>query len=151
MYNMIREGLKAIFFFSGRSLTQAFQYVKILELIKSSFCFSFWGHTQGILKLPGQRLNWSQSCQPTTQLQQCQIQAASVTYTTALSNAGYFNPLSKARGQIHIFMDTSLVLNPLSHNWRLFTQRVSAYMLVAYLLNKLILFLFGSILIKLDT
>ena len=30
---------------------------------------------------------------------------------------GSFNPLSKAKDQTHIFMDTSQVLNLLSHNW----------------------------------
>ena len=40
----------------------------------------------------------------------------SVTYTTARSNAGSFNPLSKARDQTHILMGTTWVCNPSSHN-----------------------------------
>ena len=32
------------------------------------------------------------------------------------------NPLSKARNQTHILMDTSRVLNPLSHNWNAIPQ-----------------------------
>ena len=44
--------------------------------------------------------NGSCSCQPTPQAQQHQI----------------LNPLSKAKAQICILMDTSWVLNPLSHN-----------------------------------
>ena len=35
------------------------------------------------------------------------IQAVSVTYSTALGNAGSFNPLSEARDRTHVLMDTS--------------------------------------------
>ena len=45
------------------------------------------------------RMNSCCSCQSTPQPQQCQIQATSVTYTTAHGNAGSFNPVSKARDQ----------------------------------------------------
>ena len=38
---------------------------------------------------------------------QCQIQAASVTFTTTHGNARSFNPLSKARDQTFVIMDTS--------------------------------------------
>ena len=43
-----------------------------------------------------------------------QMRAASVTYTTAHGTTGSFNPLSEARDQTHILMDTSQVLNLLS-------------------------------------
>ena len=43
-------------------------------------------------------------------------QAASATYTTAHGSASSFNPLSEARDGTCILMDTSQVLNPLSHN-----------------------------------
>ena len=39
-----------------------------------------------------------------------------VTYTTAHDNPGFFNPLSEPRDKTCIFMDTSQVHNPLSHN-----------------------------------
>ena len=51
------------------------------------FFFSFLGYTCGIQKFPGQGLDWSYSCQPTPRPQQCWIQAASMTYTTAHGNA----------------------------------------------------------------
>ena len=37
-------------------------------------------------------------------------------YTAAHGNTRSFNPLNKARDQSRIFMDTSEILNPLSHN-----------------------------------
>ena len=39
-----------------------------------------------------------------------------MTYPAAHSNAGSFNPLSEAKDQTHVLMDTSQVLNPVSHN-----------------------------------
>ena len=39
-----------------------------------------------------------------------------VTYTTAHGNVGSFNPLSKTRDHTCFLMDTSQVLNPMSHN-----------------------------------
>ena len=48
-----------------------------------------------------------------SELQQCQIQAMSVTFTTAHSNQ-ILNPVSEARGQSCISMDTTQV--PLSHS-----------------------------------
>ena len=50
-----------------------------------------------------------------TQPQQCQIQATSATHATAPGNAT-LNPLSMARDPAHMLVDTSQVLNPLSHN-----------------------------------
>ena len=41
-----------------------------------------------IWKFPGEGSDWSCSCQPTPQLQQHQIRATSVIYTTAHGNAG---------------------------------------------------------------
>ena len=41
--------------------------------------------------------------------QQCQIQAMSMTYTTAHSNSGSFNPLSEASDGIFVLMDTSQI------------------------------------------
>ena len=48
--------------------------------------FPLQGHTQDIWRFPGQGSNQSYSCQPTPPPQQCQIQAASATYTTAHHN-----------------------------------------------------------------
>ena len=52
----------------------------------------------------------------TPQLQQRQMHATSTTYTEAWGDAGSFNPLSRARDQTSLSMDTCQVLNPLSHN-----------------------------------
>ena len=49
------------------------------------FCISFF--FRAIWKFPGWGSNQSSSCWPTSQPQQYQIQAASVTYTTAQGNA----------------------------------------------------------------
>ena len=46
-------------------------------------------------RFPGQGSNWSYSCQPTPQPQQCQIQAISVTYTTAHGNTRSLTHLAK--------------------------------------------------------
>ena len=58
---------------------------------------SFQGHSCGIQKFPDQGVNWSPSHWPTPQPQQCRIQVASATYTTAHSNARSFNLMSEAR------------------------------------------------------
>ena len=50
------------------------------------FFFSFWGCTPGKWKFLGKESNWSLSCQSKPQWEQCQIQAISVTYTTAHGN-----------------------------------------------------------------
>ena len=64
----------------------------VLCLIKdlAIFFFPFECHTCGIWKFPGQGSNWSCSCQPTPQPQQCSIWAVSVTNTVAHGNAGFF-------------------------------------------------------------
>ena len=54
---------------------------------KGTPIFSFYSHTSGICKFWGSGWNWSCSCWPMPQLQQCQIQAAPVTYITAHGNA----------------------------------------------------------------
>ena len=55
--------------------------------------FGFWllafqGCICGIWKFLGQESNWSSSCWPMPQPQQCRVQAMSVTYTTAHTNMG---------------------------------------------------------------
>ena len=52
------------------------------------FYFLFQGCHCGMWEFPGQRLNWSCSCQPTQKPHQGGIWATSATYTTALGNAG---------------------------------------------------------------
>jgi len=49
--------------------------------------FVFLGPHPQHMEVPGYRSNWSYSCWSTPQPQQYGIQAASVTYTTAHSNA----------------------------------------------------------------
>jgi len=68
------------------------------------------------MEIPQARGQTSCSCWLTPQPQQCRIWVASTTYTTAGGNSRSFNPLSKAGEQTHILMDTSQVLNLLSHN-----------------------------------
>ena len=72
-----------------------------------SFCL-FQSRTHGIQRFPGQESNRNCNFWPTPQPQQCQIHAATVTYTTA-----HGNELSKVRDQTQILSRGSL---PLSHN-----------------------------------
>ena len=66
-----------------------------------SFLFSsLYGYTHSIWKFPGEGSNWICSCRLVRQLQQWQI----------------LQPLSEARVRASILMDTSWVLNLLSHN-----------------------------------
>ena len=58
-----------------------------LYLFILSFCL-FWGRSCGIWRFPGWGSNQSCSCRPTPEPQQCGIQAASATYTTAHGNTG---------------------------------------------------------------
>ena len=73
------------------------------------FFFFTKGRTCDIWKFLGEESNQRCSCQPTPQPQQRQIQipGLSVTYITAHGNARSFNPLSEARDQTCILMDTS--------------------------------------------
>ena len=66
------------------------------------------------MEVPRLGSNQSCSCQPMPQLQQRQIPGASATYS--LWQRQILNPLSEARGKTCIFMDTSWVCNPLTHN-----------------------------------
>ena len=61
-------------------------------------------------------MNQSCSCWPTSQPQQLGIQASSATYTTAHGKHRILNPQSEARNRTCILMDTSRIINPLSHN-----------------------------------
>ena len=62
------------------------------------YFFAFQGCTRGIWGLPGQGLNWSCTCWPTPQPQQCGVQAMPATYTTAHGNVGSLtHSLSEAR------------------------------------------------------
>ena len=79
----------------------------ILYKILPSLSFSFYSYSHGIWKFPGYGSNWSCSCQPTPQPQQCWIQATSVLCCT-FRKLWILNPLNKARDQTCIFMDTML-------------------------------------------
>ena len=68
------------------------------------------------MEVPRFWLNWSSSCQPTPQPQQCRIQAASMIYTHSSWQYRIFNPLREARGWTHILMDSSQVCNLLNRN-----------------------------------
>ena len=102
-------------FVSSRRLLSLVKELSPFYFLFSFFFFSFYGHTRGIWKFLGYGSNWSCSCQPTPQPQHG-IQAIFATYTTAHGNAGSFNPMSKARDQTHICLDTSWVYHLLSHN-----------------------------------
>ena len=54
----------------------------------TNFCFLFRAEPASYWSSQSEELNWSSSCQPTPQPQQCRIQAISVTYTTAHGKAG---------------------------------------------------------------
>ena len=77
------------------------------------FLFCFLGPHPWHMEVPRigveSKLNRSCSCQPMPQAQQLGIQAVSVTYATAPSNARFSNPLSEARDQICVLMDTSQI------------------------------------------
>ena len=77
--------------------------------------FLFYSSAWSIWKFPGQGSNQSCSCRPTLQTQQCQIQAVSVT-KGSLWQCQIPSPLREARDRIQILMDTSQILNQLSHN-----------------------------------
>ena len=73
------------------------------------FVWSFQGCIVAYWRSQARGRNWSCSFWLIPQLWQCQIQATSVTYTTAHSNAGSFSTLNKARDQTPILMETSWV------------------------------------------
>ena len=76
------------------------------------FVFCFLGPHSQYMEVLRLGSNQSYSCQPQPQPQQCQIRAASTTYTTyILRQRQILNPLSKAVDQIRILMDTGWVLN----------------------------------------
>ena len=87
-------------------------FTYIISFLFLLFCLSlFFFPRQHLWLMEVPRTGANQSCsrQPTPQPQQHQIGATSVTYTTAHSNAGILNPLSKARDQTYILMGTSQV------------------------------------------
>ena len=77
--------------------------------------FSFYCHTCGIWKFPGQASNQSCSCQPMSQPQQHQIQATSATYATACDNTGSLTHSVRPEIKPSSSLTPCWVLNPLSH------------------------------------
>ena len=105
-------------FFPFFSFYFSFFFFLFLSLVKFQRnhldLFFFWLHLR-YMEVP--RLGVKSELQSTSQPQQCEIQATSVTHATACSNARFFlNPLSKTRDQTHILMDISQIFNKLSHN-----------------------------------
>ena len=80
------------------------------------FFFPFYGCTCGIRKFPARGRIGVAAASLKPQTQHRQVRAASMTHTAACGNTGSFNPPNEARSSTQILMDTSLVLNPLSHN-----------------------------------
>ena len=75
-----------------------------------SVCLSFWQH----MEVP--RLGIESELQPPAYT----IATPDLSHICSLHHSSWqhqiLNPLSEARGQTQIFMDTSQVLNPLSHS-----------------------------------
>ena len=94
------------------------------------FFFFFKGCACTTWKFSGWGSNRNYSCWPTPKLEQGQIRASSLTYTAACSNARSFNPLSEARDRTRILMDTSRILNLLTHNGN---SRFSIYFSFAFI------------------
>ena len=69
----------------------------------------------------------------TPQPQQCRMRATSSTYTKAHGNAWSFNPLSEARDQTHVLMDTSWAPNPLGHSGNFLYSVLSHFTLFLFL------------------
>ena len=78
--------------------------------------FIFSGLHLRHVEVPRLGSHGSWNCSPMPQPQRHGIRAMSVTYTATHSNARFFNSLSEVRDRTRILMDTSWVLNPLSHN-----------------------------------
>ena len=81
--------------------------LKMRLFFKIVFLFVWKPHPQHMEVPPGYGSHQSCSCRPTPQPLQLWIWATSVTYTTAQGSARSFNPVSEARDQTHILMDTS--------------------------------------------
>ena len=85
----------------------------LYSLLNSSLFFLslclFQGCSHSIWRFPGQVLNWSCCCQPTSQPQQRQIQAASATYTNSSGQCRILNPLSQARDRTFNLMVPSQI------------------------------------------
>ena len=100
---------------------QPLSYFQISEPQKQSemtyvyWCLYFTGGPQ-VWQMEVSKLgvNWSCSCQPAAQPQQCHIWASICNLHHSLWQRQILNPLNEARGRTH--MDTSRVSNPLNHN-----------------------------------
>ena len=101
-------GTFSFFFFCRHSVDV---YLFVSFFISFLYLFCFLGPLLKHMEVPWLESNWSCIYWLMPQQQQCQIQAASVTCTTA-----YCNPMTKAKDQTHIFMDTSQFLKLMSHN-----------------------------------
>ena len=75
--------------------------------------FFFLGLHLWHMKFPGYGLNWSCTCQPTHSHSNA---GSELCLHRSLQQHQILNPLSEARDQACILMDTSRVLNLLSHN-----------------------------------
>ena len=104
-----------MFFFKVCFMPYLTNIMKRVYYIFFLIFFFFLGPHLLYMEVPRLGTTWSCSCLPTPQLQQCQIQATSVIYTS-LWQCQILNPLGKAKDQTHILMDASQVLNPLSYN-----------------------------------
>ena len=77
-------------------ILEAIENVKVRKLhFIFMYLFNFQCCTHGMWKFPGQGLNWSNSCWPTPQPQQC----------------GILSPLSEARDQTSNLMVTSRIVS----------------------------------------
>ena len=68
------------------------------------------------MEVPWREVKLELQLWPTPQPQPPEIQATFATYASPGNKYWILNPLSQARDQTHVLMDTSRVLNLLSHN-----------------------------------
>ena len=85
-------------------------------LINGISSFFFKGHTRNTWKFPGLGLNRRCSCWQTATATATPDPSHNLDLCCSLQQPWILNPLSEARYWTHILMDTSWVLNLLSHN-----------------------------------
>ena len=108
-------------FFDPVTLSSAGPWSPLLAAGQSGECtprfsFSFYSHTCGMWKFPGQGSHWSCSCRPTPQPQQRCITATSVTSPAACGNTGSLTHWVKPGIEPASSWILCWVLNALSYN-----------------------------------
>ena len=107
---MLTDLLSVLFKFKSDSSGGG--YVLCFYLL--SFFLFFLGPHLWYMEVPRLGSNWICSCRPTPQPQQCLRHIRDLSHS--LWQLWILNPLSEARDQTCILMDTNHFLNPLSHS-----------------------------------